>query len=559
MKKLILDLDSIKSIVAEIETEENIIRKRRSWNSELIRTGKLRQFVEMRIKEMYPKTHSMYSISDYSVLNKVVTKKAKAYKEAPIRKISGMEKSSEIYNELCKRYCLNQAMSQLDVIYNENKYAMIACMMDREIGPSASAKSFWKFFALAPYEFDVIRDEDGKVTCVILSYPSRSVTGSGDGIDSKIAESGKADENSDVRNYAFWTDDQHMMVRVSGREKDKAKNRVELVEIEGNTEGKNPYGVLPFVYVPMDYDSNFPNPSPLPLQTVEFNALMSVYLTSANMQVGILKITRPEKQKISIASQSLYTAIEVPQSSRPEDKPSDIEFISPTPNMSGHREAITTYLQTILDEQGVSGSQVITPTESFSSGFDRLLSQADVQSLIEENQELFARVEQKIFHIVGTQMKNVMGDGSLPVNDPNASFQIIYRKPKVMLSDNEKLQNLKLMKDLNLWGDAELVQMYDPNLSIDEAKQKLLDIHTSKVEMASMFTDPSKVFNGAQVGAIVDVATKAGLGELTFESAVNILMTSFGIPEETAKMLVPQKGQTTAPEEKQFNSFENQE
>jgi hypothetical protein len=550
MKNIILDSQTIEVIVRDIEKPENITRKRRAWNSELIRTGKLRPFVEARIKEMYPKTHQMYSISDYSVLAKVVSKKAKAYKESPIRRITWKEGSSDIYNEICKRYNLNQAMNQLDIIYNEHKYGMIACMMDREVAPSSTAKSFWKFYALAPYEFDVIKNDDGEVKCVILSYPPSSVTsGSGsDGHDAKIAESGKADEGSDVRTYSLWTETEHKIIKVTSS-RDSKKNIIEHIPLNGNPNGVNPYGVLPFVYVPMDYDANFPNPSPLPLQTVEFNALMSVYLTSANMQVGILKITRPEKQKINIASQSLYTAIEVPQSSRPEDKPSDIDFISPNPNMSGHREAIVTYLTAILDEQGISGSQVIKADQSFSSGFDRLLAQADVQAIIEENQEMYSRVEDRIFNVVAKQLMNVNGDNSLMVKEHEGSFVITYRKPRVLLSDNEKLTNLKLMKDLSLWSDAELIQMYDPNLSYDEAKEKLVQIYNDKVEMSSMFSDPDKVFNGAQVGAIVDVATKAGSGELTFDSAVNILMTSFGIAEETAKLLVPKTGSTAKVEE----------
>jgi hypothetical protein len=486
MSDIKLDSDTIRNIIGEIETEENLIRKRRAWNSELIRTGKLRPFVEMKIKEMYPKTHSMYSVSDYSILAKVIGKKAQSYKESPIRKVANQETASDVYNKITKRYNLNQAMTALDTIYNENKYGLVAAMLDRDVqGPTS--KAFWKFYALSPYEFDVIKNDDGEVECVIISYPQRSVTGSGDGKDARIAELGKADEKSDIRCYSFWTKTEHLIVNVSGKNKD-AKNIT--VEIPDGGSGANPYGILPFVYVPMDYDSNFPNPSPLPHQTVEFNALMSVYLTSANMQVGILKITRPEKQKISIASQSLYTAIEVPQSSKPEDKPSDIDFISPTPNMSGHREALTTYLTTILDEQGIASNQVITPNEQYSSGFDRLLAQADVQSLIEINQELFGRVEAKIYEIVATQMQTVLNDSTLPIGDDDDSFNIVYRKPKVMLSDNEKLQNLKLMKELGIWPDYELVQMYDPNLSVDEAKNKLQEIQQSKLEMASQFTQP---------------------------------------------------------------------
>jgi hypothetical protein len=526
--------DFVMQIVKEIESEENQRRKRIAYDSEQIKTGKLKEYVEARVKQMYPKTWQMYTVTDYSVLNKIVNKKSKAYNEPPIRKVYGDEAASEIYQNIVSKYGLNQAMKELDTQFNQHKHGLIACFMDRMAGPSARPNIFWKFYSLAPYEYDVIKDDDGQVKVVVLSYPSSySLISNGDSYNSLIAEAGKADEVYRERFYSFWTDSEHIMVRVKGSGRSKDKLTIEFMPPTPEANGTNPYGVLPFVYVPMDYDKNYPNPSPLPMQTVEFNALMSVYLTSANMQVGVLKITRPEKQKLTISSHSLYTAIEAPQSSRPEDKPTDVQFISPQPNMTGHKEAIATYLNSILDEQGISGSQLINPNQEFSSGFDRLLSQSDVQQIIEENQQLYSKVEGKIYEIIAYQLASI-GQATLPLE----GFQVIYRKPKVMISDKEKLENLRTMKDLGLWPDYELVQMYDPNLSEDEAKDKLISIQQSKLEMASMFTDPSKVFNGAQVAAIVDVSSKVGTGEISAEAGVNILITSFGIPEEQARSMV---------------------
>lgn len=528
-----LTQDQVYKIISEIESENNIRRKRHAFNSELVRTGGLKPFVESRVKQMYPKTHSMYTIADYSISKRINDKKAKAYKESPIRKIIGDEAAGAIYSELTTKYDLDSAMKCFDEIYNENKYSLMASFMDRQpVG--AVEKYLFKFFALAPYEFDVILDDMGDLKVVVLSYPSKSVTAAqGDSTNFSIAEPGKGDEGSEVRKYAFWTNEQHFMVNVSGY-KENIKMEVYLEE---GMNGLNPYGVLPFSYAPKDRSENYPNLSPLASQTVEFNALMSVYLTSANMQVGILKITRPESQKLSIASHSLYTAIEVPQSSRPEDKASDIDFISPSPNMAGHKEAIETYLKSILDEQGITSSQMLNANENFSSGFDRLLSMADVQSIIEENQKTYSKVEHDIYIIVRAQLLSV-GIATLP----EEGFKVTYRKPTILLSDKEKLDNLKAMKDLGLWSDWELVQMYDPNLSADEAKNKLLAIQNEKVEFANTFTDPSKVFNGAQVASIVEVSTKVGVGQLTYEAGVQILVTSFGIPEEVARTMVPVEG-----------------
>lgn len=474
----------VEKIIKEIEMEENIRRKKAAWDSDQIKNGNLKTYVEQRIKQMYPKTWKMYSITDYSVLSKIVNKKAKAYNENPIRRVGGDEAASEIYQEITKKNNLNQAMKTFDEVLNQHKHSLIACFMDRTQGPIASSKLFWKFFALAPYEYDVVKDADGVPKVVILSYPSNLVTvrGKGDSYNALISESGNFDEG-DARFYSFWTESEHIMIRVTGSNQgNRNRLRIEFMPASEEATGINPYGVLPFVYAPMDYDNNYPIQSPLPAQTVELNALMSVYLTSANMQVGILKITRPEKQKLSISSHSLYTAIEAPQSSRPEDGPTNVEFISPQPNMTGHKEAIQTYLATVLDEQGLNGSQALNGNEQFSSGLDRLIAQADVQQIIEENQNLYQRVEQKIYDVVRLQLASV-NQPTLPED----GFNLIFRKPKVMISDNEKLQNLKTMKELGLWPDYELIQMYDPNLSADEAKEKLSEIQSMKAESANQF------------------------------------------------------------------------
>jgi hypothetical protein len=474
-----LTSDLVQTLMKEVESAENIRRKRIAYDSEQIRTGLLKQYVEKRIQQMYPKTFAMYTITDYSILKKVIDKKSKAYNEAPVRKISGAENesSSQIYQEIVSKNNLNQAMKEFDYQYNQHKHALMACFMDRLPGPVASPQLFWKFYTLAPYEYDVVKDMDGKVKVVILSYPDSFVTGvRGDGYNSLIAESGKGDEGYRPRFYSIWTEKEHAMIKVQGSSENKGRLTIEFLPPAEGSDGTNPYGVLPFVYAPMDYDNNYPNPSPLPMQTVEFNALMSVYLTSANMQVGVLKISRPEKQKLTISSHSLYTAIEAPQSSRPEDKPTDVQFISPQPNMSGHKEAIATYLTTILDEQGISGNSVVNPNQEFNSGLDRLLAQADVQGIIEENQTLYSRVEQAIYNIVRMQLVS-QGQPILP----EEGFSIIYRKPKVMVSDSEKLQNLKTMKELGLWHDYELIQMYDPNLSTEEAQEKEDELQSKRL------------------------------------------------------------------------------
>jgi hypothetical protein len=450
--------DFILKTIGEIEGKENIDRKRRAWISSQVREGAVYDYVQARLKQMYPKSWPMYSVSEYSLLAKIVRKKAMAYKQAPVRRVED-EAAQEAYEQVAKDMKLNKAMKSFDSVYNEHKYAMMAILME-----TVDSAPKWRTFALAPYEYDCIFDGAGEVKVVILSYPPATVTRLSDGIDQAIAEPNSGDMRS--RSYEFWTGEEYIRASVEGPMGRPNPGKLSIEPMGAN--GANPYGVLPFVYAPYTYDVDYPVRSPLPSQTVELNALMSVYLTSANMQVGVFCLKYPAGQEVKPVSGSMYTVLQLPQSTNPDDPSTDAEFISPTPNLPGHREAITTYAGMILDEAGIGSQGLTGDMARFTSGLDRLISMADVQEIIEDNQETYREVEQDIFRIVSQQLLAI--NNSVLVGQ---QLGVTYIKPKVMVSDSEILDNMAKMKALGIFSDYEILQVFDPNLSEDEAKLKL--------------------------------------------------------------------------------------
>ena len=63
-------------------------------------------------------------------------------------------------------------------------------------------------------------------------------------------------------------------------------------------------------------------------------------------------------------------------------------------------------------------------------------------------------------------------------------LQIIFPKAKVLVSDEQTLKNIQLMLDLGLIEEWEKFIKMDPNLSEQEAKEKLERINTQKEEQA---------------------------------------------------------------------------
>lgn len=468
--------NQIERILGEIELPENISRKKDAYSSYQVYEGNLRYFVSERLKEMYPKTHEMFQVSDYSALKKIVDKKSKAYKEAPVRKLE-TDEETKLYQDLVKKFSLNEAMKGIDYLFNQHKYSLLAVFFERSPDVFGKMQEIFKFIPLAPYEFDVILSEMGELEAVVLSYPDEEVVSGPetDGVNTIIAGATQ-DKGREKKLYAVWTAKNHWLYH--GTKNSDGKWQFYPAPNEKNPNNINPYGVLPFVYLPIDFSSDYPIASPLAYQTIELNAEMSTYYTSGSMQIGTLVLKYPSSQAIESVANGLFTGMKLPQSENPDAPPTEADYIAPSPNMSGHREAILTHMSAILDEQGINSNQLIKPDENFASGFDRLLASADVQDIIEDNQGFYKKVEEKVYQIVAMIYKNFIKRDIFK----SETVQIVYRKPKVLISDTEKLNNLKQMDELGLLLPWEKFMIFDPNLSEDEAKAKWEEFQKIKQE-----------------------------------------------------------------------------
>jgi hypothetical protein len=519
----------IKKTIEEIESAQNRARKRQEWTNSEIYEGNLSKYVKNRVIEMFPQTGKTYTITDYSILKKIVDKKAKAYKENPIRKLENPTET-ENYNAIVDEGDLNSAMKLFDKYINQHKYACIMALPEYK----DDSKEFeeFKFMPLAPYEFDVVKNGEGDVECLILSYPDKSIK-LGTNLNLSIAMDG--DGNEECNEYVFWTEKEHRTFRAKIKRDVTSCQVMAFEEIIISDNGVNPFGVIPAVFAPCSYSPNYPVASPLPSQTVELNALLSIYLTSGSMQIGQLVLKYPSDQQITHVTHGLMNAMKLPQSKNPDDPETSAEYLSPTPDLAGQRESIVTYMNMILDEQGINSNQVTNPNEKFNSGFDRLLSMADVQGIIEENQETYREVEQELFEIIKQISSTILG-----VNYVSSGLSIIYKKPRVLSSDSEKLDNIKKMIDLGLLEEWEKFMVADPNLTELEAKDKMNKIEQEKInKLNSLGASSQDVFNGAQVSSIVEVANQVASGVINRETGANIVSLSFSIPLESALTMMP--------------------
>ena len=427
---MLLDSFKILSILGEINSKDERDRRILELRNAEVFDGYLHEYVQDKLKKLYPKTWDCYNVADYNIHRKITEKKSKSYIKPPVR-VLDQEAETVLYNAILDNFNFNDAMKLMDLYKNRHQYCAVGVIKEGQ-----DKYSFW---TLAPYDFNVHRDANGDIYA--WSFPHG------------------ADDNGEV--WTIWTQDSYVKLKT------KDFKSYSIIPIENNPEMINPYGILPFVYVPMDMSGNYPYTASLPRQTIELNTNLSIYLTSGNMQIGQLVLKYPKNTKIDWVVSGLMTAMKLEQDIKPDVPRTEAEYISPNPNLDGHKDSIMTYMMMILDEHGMNGGGLIKGGEKFSSGFDRLLSSADVQDIVENNQDVYTRVENSIYKII-RQMN--LNDNVFTFK--SEKLKVRFARPKILSSDSEKLDNLAKKKALGLFEDYELIMEIDPNLTEEEAREK---------------------------------------------------------------------------------------
>lgn len=480
----ILDKQTVHQILFETNSYQNKARKEREWDSYQIKEGLVREYVKAQLKTLFPKNHLKMRISDVNITKKVIDKISKAYSLPPQRIIPGASvDQNDSLNEIYKEGEFNCAFRNFDWIYNLHRYSLMWVNYDYE-------ESEYEVSALKPFEYDIVRDPNsGDLLCVVLSYPDIEITTNGlkgnipveisDGINQLIQES-QFDSGSEHKVFALWTPENHVVVIWSKKTTMTASGKKEYsysvtyVPIDSNPENINPLGMLNFVYKQKSDSIDYPTSNPLAQQTINYNIFNSDILTAATMQgFGQAVFKYPEGSDIIEQEVGYMNAIKLPQSTMPDAKETSFEFQNASPNLDGWQKLILTYLKQVLAEHGITSSQAIDgETEKFASGLDRMIAQADVQWIIQENQENYLEVENDVFEIVKAY-ENL--NGNFEFNEFE-EIKVIYQKPTVQISDSEKLNNIKMLLDMGLTDKAGALMILDPNLSEEQAQEKLAKI-----------------------------------------------------------------------------------
>lgn len=473
----LLDEGHLRLIIHDIESDQNKTRKRKAWRAMQCLNDNQREFVVKRLKFLYPETYKKFRVGNIKVCKKVVEKLAKAYKIIPRRELK-TDKETRLLNEIYDNYDFHRTFKEADDLFNLHKYVCLWLTWqnpteEQEVMIPVEEGSY-VLHALHPYEYDLIRDEmTGKPLFFIYSYPDEEITGQADGADGveQIISESKSDTSAQTKVYKIWSPTLKVVIEVKRESKfvsllDIQKTKINVTQAEPNYIER-----LPVTYLQADTSVDYPVSNDLADSSIDWNVSLSDLKTAAATQGhGQLVITHPQSMKFKVAHMGMHTALKLAQSEKPNALPTEAKYISASPNLSGQLDVLKFDLLNILDDYRIKNKGSLQGgVERLSSGFDRLLSEADVQDVVEDNQQLYAKsLEQGVFKLVQAYEETMISN---PFTKSD-SLSVTFEKPKVMISDKETLENIKQREELGTLLSYEKHMILDPNLSRENAIER---------------------------------------------------------------------------------------
>lgn len=517
-----------KQIIEEIKGGENQRRKAEAFKryqclkdqtSAYTIAELQKQFDQSTIQEM------SYCIANVSLVRKCIDKLAKVYSYGVVRKVTsedagvkGSKKdlmATERIEQLSKKLSVNKAMKQA------NKYVKLQrnCAIYVKPCPGVNENE-WdiKIQPLSPFLYDVVEDYNDrtKPMAFILSdyevnmpsYTTQdaasvdrtaaslpiSLNKGGDGRDQKIADTPSDAQTGSGKEYIWWTKNYHFTTSESGeytKAYEKEEQRINMIQ------------ELPFVNLAIDQDGQFwaIGGSDLVDGAILINSVLThnqhIATTQGYGQFWMKGSNLPRNLKMGPSKALLMEY-------KDGEPVPEMGFAAASPNLDSLRALVEQYIALLLTTNNLSTSAVsaqLSGAMSAPSGVAMIIDKAESIEDVNEQREIFSEAEPHLWKIIskyiatlGSRLKPDIA--ALKVDEGLAERIVTkFNEPQSIQSEQEKLSNLKLRKELGLNTMVDLIMRDNPDMTTQDAEEKLMLILKDK--MNSMMT-PTKEDDGEE-------------------------------------------------------------
>lgn len=478
----------LRDLLPEIKKQFERYNDQLQFDLELyqIHEGQVRKFVERALKEelmsVQAYNRAIKRIPSINIAKKVTDKLSKVYAQAPIR---FAKKQKDLMEDFAKDLCLNETMAEANKWANLTKRCAIEMYQEEGIQ---------KLRVLPAHKFFVYSDSDkspNKMTvfCKLLGREIKEMTTMTDRKGNHISNE---DDIRLVDILACYTDDEFLIIDSDGHiRKDK-------MEDMGITSSRNPFGVIPFVYI----NKSSTELIPFSNQTIfDMSVLIPKLLTDLNYAAQFLShsIFWAKNADLQGIEFNPDTVVDLGDSDGDGNDP-ELGTISPQTDINGVLTLITTQLSMYLSTEGLkAGSVGQVEASSAASGISKIIDESDSTEARKEQMKLFRVVEPEFWSKFAKVQQYWATKGKVENKqtlDPTfvKDFTIKFAEIKPLESEKEKYEKMKVARELKLITKKQALKELYPNLPEDQLEERLMELEEElrkeKDEMMSMGLTP---------------------------------------------------------------------
>lgn len=462
-----LDQNFRKSIIDDINSEENKQRKAESLKQYEIMNDRMHPYVVDYLKQQFShKTVSeMPVISSINLPKRIVAQEASIYKAEPSRTFSTEnEKELEQLNLIYDEMAFDAKMLKANQVY---KLQNQACLMIIPKNGKLTARVIYA------HQYDVVPMENDpeKAAAYIIStfdkslylqednsagnptgYKPSTYKNNSDQVNQKTAD--QDDWKRDSEKYIVWTPELHFVMDGSGK----------IIGEEINSPLAE-FGIMPFVDIACDKDFEFFVRSGQGLTD------FGVQYCGALSDLGnIVKLQSYSQAWMSGSKDLIPQNIVVGPNSilkLPVDPNDKVEtkfgFASPNSDLAGAANYVEIILSNFLSSRGID-PKVVTgkgDVSKYSSGMERFLALIEKFEASKADFSLFKNVETEAFDLIVSWINTLIGTDQLDeeyqiskISEDTKMF-IKYAEPAMLQSRQEKVDAIQKEMEAGLLSRVE--------------------------------------------------------------------------------------------------------
>lgn len=520
----LLSKDVRVQLIKEMLGNENLARKQDMLRRhEIYRDQNRKWVIEALSKEGYKETtlaQMQNRAANLSIARRIVDKLARTYIGGVKRKAAD-DTDQKALDAQVKCLGLDSVQKKLDRykhLFKNTTVQFIPVRSSTEKREDGVPLYDIQARVFAPWQYDVIEDaaDPTRAMAYILTdfpeqqqfldltasttrgaqgYRDGSPAAQTDGVDAAIADD-PADKGKDAREFIVWTANYHFCFNEKGDiipEKSPGYN-------DGLVPFMNPIGKLPFRDLHEDQDGFYWAKGGD--DVVEGSVLVNKLLTDGNyisfvQGWGQLVVTAPEIPKKLVGGPDNALMFET----KPDHPAPQVFFASSNPQTDKTLNSVYTLLAMLLTTNGLSPRTVSVKLDAsnVASGISMLIENSDVDEQTKDGQTAFHEAEPDEFEITNAWAK-VYGEKKLLTKkwteaglmQKPREVSLIFLPAAPPVTEKERLEAMKLRKDLGIATLSDLVKLDNPELTDEQVKAKVAELEDEKKSNAEQFGVPQQ-------------------------------------------------------------------